>query len=157
VDRQIDVWCSHKRVLSFMCLLVCNLPFGSNIWQNTGTRLTSWHIILYVLQIFYLFAISYLYYKIYVIFGICNILAIKNADTIFVAWSAGHGVCTSPPHGGEVHTGFWWDDYRRRDQFEDFGADERIILKCIYKKWDRSWTGLIWLRIGTGGGPLWMR
>jgi len=30
---------------------------------------------------------------------------------------------------------------------------ERIILKWIIKKWDEeAWTGLIWLRIGTGGG-----
>jgi hypothetical protein len=30
--------------------------------------------------------------------------------------------------------------------------DGRIILKLIFKKWDReTWTGLIWLRIGTGG------
>ena len=28
----------------------------------------------------------------------------------------------------------------------------RIILKWIFKKWDEeAWTGLIWLRIGTGG------
>jgi len=25
-------------------------------------------------------------------------------------------------------------------------------LKWICKKWDGAWTGLIWLRIGTGGG-----
>jgi hypothetical protein len=30
----------------------------------------------------------------------------------------------------------------------------RIILKWIYKKWDGAWTGLSWLRIGTGGGLL---
>jgi hypothetical protein len=30
----------------------------------------------------------------------------------------------------------------------------RIILKWIFEKWDESWTGLIWLRIGTGGGLL---
>jgi hypothetical protein len=30
----------------------------------------------------------------------------------------------------------------------------RIILKCIFKKWDGAWTGLRWLRIGTGGGLL---
>jgi len=32
---------------------------------------------------------------------------------------------------------------------------ERIVLKWIFKKWDReAWTGLIWLRTGTGGGYL---
>jgi hypothetical protein len=31
----------------------------------------------------------------------------------------------------------------------------RIVLKWILKKWDReTWTGLISLRIGTGGGHL---
>ena len=31
----------------------------------------------------------------------------------------------------------------------------RMILKCIFKKWDvEVWTGLLWLRIGTGGGRL---
>ena len=31
----------------------------------------------------------------------------------------------------------------------------RIILKCIFKKWDvEAWTGLLWLRIRTGGGRL---
>jgi hypothetical protein len=56
---------------------------------------------------------------------------------------------------GEVHTGFWWGDLRERDHLEDPGIDGRIILKWIFKKWDGgAWTGLIWLRIGTGGGLL---
>jgi hypothetical protein len=30
-----------------------------------------------------------------------------------------------------------------------------VILKWMYKKWDgETWTGLMWLRTGTGGGLL---
>jgi hypothetical protein len=37
-------------------------------------------------------------------------------------------------------------------------VDGKIILKLILKKWEgEAWTGLIWLRIGTGGGRLQMR
>jgi len=35
------------------------------------------------------------------------------------------------------------------------GIDGRIILKRILRTWDAEpWTGLIWLKTGTGGGPL---
>jgi len=41
---------------------------------------------------------------------------------------------------------------RERDHLEDLGVD-RVILRWIFRKWDVGlWTGLIWLRIGTGGG-----
>jgi len=34
-------------------------------------------------------------------------------------------------------------------------VDVRIILRWIFRKWDVvARTGLIWLRIGTGGGHL---
>jgi len=33
--------------------------------------------------------------------------------------------------------------------------DGKIILRWIFRKWDvMAWTGLSWLRIGTGGGLL---
>jgi hypothetical protein len=42
-----------------------------------------------------------------------------------------------------------------KKQLEDPGADARIILRWIFRKWDvEARTGLIWLRIGTGGGHL---
>jgi hypothetical protein len=48
--------------------------------------------------------------------------------------------------------GFGWRD---RDHLEDPGVDGRIILRWIFRKWDvEVWTGLIWLRTGTGGGHL---
>jgi len=56
---------------------------------------------------------------------------------------------------GEAYTGFRWGNLRERDYCEDPGVDGRIILRCILRKWDvEVWTGLIWLRVGTGGGRL---
>ena len=41
-----------------------------------------------------------------------------------------------------------------KSHLEDPGMDGRIIFKWILVKWDGGggWTGLIWHRIGTGGG-----
>jgi hypothetical protein len=42
-----------------------------------------------------------------------------------------------------------------KDYWRDPGLDGSIILKWIFRKWDVVvWTGLSWLRIGTGGGHL---
>jgi len=64
----------------------------------------------------------------------------------------GHVACKARE---EVYTGFWWGNLRERNRLEDPGIDRRIILKCIFSKWDMGvWTGSSWLRIGTGGGHL---
>jgi hypothetical protein len=54
-----------------------------------------------------------------------------------------------------MHTNFWLPSLKGRDNSEDLGADERIILKWILRKfvW-RVCIGFVWLRIGTSGGLL---
>jgi len=57
-----------------------------------------------------------------------------------------------------VYTGFGWLNLSERDQLGDPGVDGGIILRWIFRNWDVGlWTGLSWLRIGTGGGHLLMR
>jgi hypothetical protein len=36
-----------------------------------------------------------------------------------------------------VYTGFWWGNLRKRDHLGDPGVDGRIILKYIFRKWER--------------------
>jgi hypothetical protein len=36
----------------------------------------------------------------------------------------------------EVRIGFWWGNLRGRDHLEDPDVDGRIILRCIFRKWD---------------------
>jgi hypothetical protein len=53
---------------------------------------------------------------------------------------------------GVVHTGFRLGNLREGDCLKDLDIDRRTILKWIFKQWDGdAWTGLIWLRRGTGG------
>jgi hypothetical protein len=55
----------------------------------------------------------------------------------------------------EAYTGFWWGNLRERDHCGDPGVDGRMILRRIVTKLDVGvWTGLSWLRLGTGGGHL---
>jgi len=46
------------------------------------------------------------------------------------------GACST--YGGEVHTGFWWGSRRKRDHLEDPIVHGRIILRWVYRKWDRE-------------------
>jgi len=49
-----------------------------------------------------------------------------------------------------MHTEFWWGNLKERDHLEDPRVDG-IPIKCIYKKYDIGWIGLIWLMILAGG------
>jgi hypothetical protein len=44
--------------------------------------------------------------------------------------------CSTYGGRGEVHTGFWWENLIERGLLEDTGVDGRIILKCIFRKWN---------------------
>jgi hypothetical protein len=49
---------------------------------------------------------------------------------------------------GGACTGFWWGNMRERDQWGDPGADGRIILRWIFRRWDVGmWTELGWPKI----------
>jgi len=57
-----------------------------------------------------------------------------------------------------VYTVFWWGNLREGDHLEYSDVDGRIILRWVLQEveWG-SWTKLIWLRTGTGGGHLYTR
>jgi hypothetical protein len=60
-------------------------------------------------------------------------------------------------YGGQERfiQGFGEGNLMERNHLEDLGTDGRLPLRWIFKKWDgETWTGAIWLRIGTGGGRL---
>jgi hypothetical protein len=47
---------------------------------------------------------------------------------------------------------YLWESQKERDHSEDQDVGGRIILGWILERWDGvMWTGLVWLRIGTGG------
>ena len=64
------------------------------------------------------------------------------------------GACGANGEGGDVYRGLVGKPEAKRS-LGDPGADGKIILRWIFRKWDVGvWTGLSWLRIGTGGGHL---
>jgi len=50
---------------------------------------------------------------------------------------------------GEVYTGFWWGNLRKRAHLEDPGVDGRIILRWIFRNWDR---GIDWIELAQDRG-----
>ena len=41
-----------------------------------------------------------------------------------------------------MHTGIWRENLREREHLEDLLVDGRVILECIFKKWNE---GLDWI------------
>jgi hypothetical protein len=63
------------------------------------------------------------------------------------------GACSAYGGGRGVYTGFWWRNLKERIHLIYQGVDSRIILKLIFRKWDKCvWTGSIWLRKGQVAG-----
>jgi hypothetical protein len=55
----------------------------------------------------------------------------------------------------EVYIGFWWRNLMKRSHLEDSDVDGRIILKWVLKRLNGgARNGVVWLRMGTGGGFL---
>jgi hypothetical protein len=52
-----------------------------------------------------------------------------------------------------VHTGIWWGDLRATYHLKNLGVDGWNKHVSSRSRMG-SWTGLLWLKIGTGGGLL---
>jgi len=54
-----------------------------------------------------------------------------------------------------VFDGFGWEAWGGKRPLGNPVVDGRMILKCIFRKWDvEEWTGSSWLMMGTVGGHL---
>ena len=50
---------------------------------------------------------------------------------------------------------FWWGNLWEMDYLKDAGANEKIILRWIFRKGnERAWTKLFWFRTVTGSRHL---
>jgi hypothetical protein len=54
-----------------------------------------------------------------------------------------------------MHVGYWWESQKVKDHWEDRDVGGWIILRWNLDEYDGMLlSGLIWLRMGTGGGLL---
>jgi hypothetical protein len=57
-----------------------------------------------------------------------------------------------------MHIGFWWEIQKERDHQEDLRSRWDNNIRMDLREREREdgmvWIGLMWLRIGTSGGPL---
>jgi hypothetical protein len=87
----------------------------------------------------------------------CDLVLIDNKELIFVLFIKYFSVTKS-------RRMIWERKVARMAEKRDVGGgklredpvvDGRIILRWIFRKWDvGAWTGLSWLRIGSGGEDL---
>jgi hypothetical protein len=83
------------------------------------------------------------------LYCLTNILRVIKS--IGIRW-AGHVACMGEIRG---YTECWWGNLGERDHLGNPGVDRRIIIKWIFRKWYGGvWTGMSWIRIGTGDGHL---
>jgi hypothetical protein len=61
------------------------------------------------------------------------------------------GPCSTKRGRRGTSIDYRWESQRERDYEEDQDVDGWILLGCILERWNGvMWTGLVWLRIGTG-------
>jgi len=83
---------------------------------------------------------------------ICSLLLTKYYSDRQSEKNDVRGTCSTNGGKERFRHFFWWETLREKYHLEDPGVDGRIILRLIFRKWSvGASTGLIWLRIGTGG------
>jgi hypothetical protein len=79
--------------------------------------------------------------------NLCSRLPVETSERVEIH-------CTSMDANHEVRTGVWWGDLGKKS-LGNPGVEGGITLKWIFKKQGgEACTGLMWLKTGTGGGPL---